>query len=178
MELVTARRRCCGAMTAGANGGLEYSPRWGCVANTAYNKTEEPPAWGLSVLRQPKLPPARRPRSWIEMENLLASGHRVQTWSKVERQHFRVLPFCVSPLPSGKLVRIGTLFYIGGQIMAQARTSYHKEVKTASFQGRTITVENLTPILAPKVRDKRKREIETGLYSVFRKYAPGRAEMR
>ena len=41
-----------------------------------------------------------------------------------------------------------------------------------------ITVENLTPILAPKVRDKRKREIETGLYSVFRKYAPGRAEMR
>ena len=30
--------------------------------------------------------------------------------------------------------------------MAQARTSYHKEVKTASFQGRTITVENLTPI--------------------------------
>ena len=62
--------------------------------------------------------------------------------------------------------------------MAQTRTSYHKEVKTASFQGRTITVENLTSILAPKVRDKRKREIETGLYSVFRKYAPGRAEMR
>jgi len=23
-----------------ANGGLEYSPRWGCVANTAYNKTK------------------------------------------------------------------------------------------------------------------------------------------
>ena len=67
---------------------------------------------------------------------------------------------------------------IGGQIMAQTRPSYHKEVKTASFQGRMITVENLTPILAPKVRDKRKREIETGLYSVFRKYAPGRAEMR
>ena len=64
-------------------------------------------------------------------------------WSKVERQHFRVLPFCVSPPASGKLVRIGTPFYIGGQIMAQTRTSYHKEVKTASFQGRTITVENL-----------------------------------
>ena len=40
MELVTARRRCCGAMTAGATGGLEYSLRWGCVANTAYNKTK------------------------------------------------------------------------------------------------------------------------------------------
>ena len=34
------------------------------------------------------------------------------------------------------------------------------------------------PILAPKVRDRRKREIEAGLYPVFRKYAPGRAEMR
>ena len=62
--------------------------------------------------------------------------------------------------------------------MPHTRTNYHREVKTASFQGRTITVENLTSILAPKVRNKRKREIEAGLYTVFRKYAPGRAEMR
>ena len=62
--------------------------------------------------------------------------------------------------------------------MPHTRTSYHKELKTASLQGRTITVENLTPILAPKVRNRRKREIEAGLYTVFRKYAPGRAEMR
>ena len=62
--------------------------------------------------------------------------------------------------------------------MPHTRTSYHREVKTASFQGRTITVENLTPILTLKVRDKRKQEIEAGLYTVFRKYAPGRAEMR
>ena len=61
--------------------------------------------------------------------------------------------------------------------MTEARVGYHKEVKTASFQGKSITVENLTPILAPKVRDKRKREIEAGLYTVFRKYAPGRAQM-
>ena len=62
--------------------------------------------------------------------------------------------------------------------MPHTRTNYHREVKTASFQGRTITVENLTPILAPKVRNRRKREIEAGLYTVFCKYAPGRAEMR
>ena len=62
--------------------------------------------------------------------------------------------------------------------MPHTRTNYHREVKTASFQGRTITVDNLTPILAPKVRNRRKREIEAGLYTVFRKYAPGRAEMR
>ena len=46
--------------------------------------------------------------------------------------------------------------------MPHTRTSYHREVKTASLQGRTITVENLTPILAPKVRNRRKREIEAG----------------
>lgn len=62
--------------------------------------------------------------------------------------------------------------------MPHTRTNYHREVKTASFQGRTITVENLTPILAPKVRNKRKREIEAGLYIVFHKNTPGRAEMR
>ena len=43
--------------------------------------------------------------------------------------------------------------------MAETRISYHKEVKTASFQGRTITLENLTPILSPKAQDKRKREM-------------------
>ena len=62
--------------------------------------------------------------------------------------------------------------------MTNTRISYHKEVKTAPFQGKTITVENLTPILSPKARDKRKREIEGCLYEVFVKYAPGRAELR
>ena len=62
--------------------------------------------------------------------------------------------------------------------MLYTRTNYHREVQMASLQGLTITVENLTPILAPEVRNRRKREIEAGLYTVFRKYAPGRAEMR
>ena len=59
----------------------------------------------------------------------------------------------------------------------EARVGYHKEVKTASFQGKSITVENLTPMLSPRARDKRKREIESCLYEVFVKYAPGRAQM-
>lgn len=58
--------------------------------------------------------------------------------------------------------------------MTETRAAYHKEVKTASFQGKSITVENLTPVLSPKARDKRKREIESCLYEVFVKYAPGR----
>lgn len=57
--------------------------------------------------------------------------------------------------------------------MAETRITYHKEVKTASFQGRPITLENLTPILSPKAQDKRKREIESCLFEVFIKYAPG-----
>ena len=61
--------------------------------------------------------------------------------------------------------------------MAETRITYHKEVKTASFQGRPITLENLTPILSPKAQDKRKREIESCLFEVFIKYAPGRAQM-
>lgn len=59
--------------------------------------------------------------------------------------------------------------------MTQTRVTFHKEITTAPFQGKTITVENLTPILSPKARDKRKREIEGCLYEVFAKYAPGRA---
>ena len=69
------------------------------------------------------------------------------------------------------------LIFIGGFQMTEARVGYHKEVKTASFQGKSITVENLTPMLSPKARDKRKREIESCLYEVFVKYAPGRAQM-
>ncbi len=61
--------------------------------------------------------------------------------------------------------------------MGQSRISYHKETTTTHFQGKMITLENLTPILSPKVRDKRKREIEGCLYQVFIKYAPGRAQL-
>ena len=63
--------------------------------------------------------------------------------------------------------------------MTETRVGYRKEVKTASFQGKSITVENLTPMLSPRARDKRKRkrEIESCLYEVFVKYAPGRAQM-
>ena len=44
--------------------------------------------------------------------------------------------------------------------MTEVRVGYHKEVKTMSFQGKSITVENLTPMLSPRARDKRKRELK------------------
>ena len=36
---------------------------------------------------------------------------------------------------------------------------------------RTITIKNLTPILPPKEREQRKREVEQKLFDVFSKYA-------
>ena len=53
----------------------------------------------------------------------------------------------------------------------QAQGKYESEVRTAVLGNRTITVENLTPVLPQQERDKRNREIEQRLFDVFRKYA-------
>jgi hypothetical protein len=47
---------------------------------------------------------------------------------------------------------------------------FESEVKTVPFGNGTITVENLTPVLSQKDKEKRKREIETRLFDVFSKY--------
>ncbi len=54
--------------------------------------------------------------------------------------------------------------------MVQNHVAYRKETRSAHFQGQPIVIENLTPILAPKAREKRKKEIEKSLYDVFSKY--------
>lgn len=53
--------------------------------------------------------------------------------------------------------------------MVQSVT-YHRETKSVPFQGKTIVLESLTPILSPKEKEKRKKEIERCLYEVFSKY--------
>jgi hypothetical protein len=60
----------------------------------------------------------------------------------------------------------------------QNAVEYKSEVKTVPFSGRTITVENLTPILTAKEREKRKREIEQRLFDVFSKYRTRTASPR
>ena len=47
---------------------------------------------------------------------------------------------------------------------------YESEVKTVPFGDGTIRIENLTPILSQKDKEKRSREIEGRLYEVFSKY--------
>ncbi|MCC8123276.1 MAG: hypothetical protein LIO58_07030 [Oscillospiraceae bacterium] len=56
----------------------------------------------------------------------------------------------------------------------QTQVKYQSEIKTATMGDRTITIENLTPILPPKEREKRKQEIEQRLFNVFSKYADNR----
>ncbi len=53
--------------------------------------------------------------------------------------------------------------------MTQAVT-YQRETKSVPFQGKTIVLENLTPVLSPKEKEQRKKEIERRLYEVFSKY--------
>ena len=57
-------------------------------------------------------------------------------------------------------------------LQKQNTGQYKSEVKTIPFgsKGKTITIENLTPVLSSKEREKRKKEIEKGLFNVFRKY--------
>lgn len=60
----------------------------------------------------------------------------------------------------------------------QNAVEYKSEVKTVPFGDKTITVENLTPVLTPKEKEKRKREIEQRLFDVFSKYRTGTASKR
>ena len=53
----------------------------------------------------------------------------------------------------------------------QTQPKYQSEVTTVVMGERTITIKNLTPILPPKERETRKREVEQKLFDVFSKYA-------
>ena len=53
--------------------------------------------------------------------------------------------------------------------MVQAVT-YQSDKQSVYFQAKLIVLENLTPILSPEEKKKRKREIENNLYDIFSKY--------
>ena len=52
----------------------------------------------------------------------------------------------------------------------QTQARYESEIKTVSYGSGTIRIENLTPILSQKDREKRRCEIEARLFDVFIKY--------
>ena len=51
---------------------------------------------------------------------------------------------------------------------------YKKETEIVTFQGKEITLENLSPIFTPEQEAAKRREPEQQLYDVFRKYADKR----
>ena len=53
--------------------------------------------------------------------------------------------------------------------MVQAVT-YQSDKQSVYFQGKLIVLENLTSVLSPEEKKKRKREIENNLYDIFSKY--------
>ena len=53
--------------------------------------------------------------------------------------------------------------------MVQAVT-YQSDKQSVYFQGKHIVLENLTPVLSPEEKKKRKREIENNPYDIFSKY--------
>lgn len=53
----------------------------------------------------------------------------------------------------------------------QTQVQYRSEIRTVTNGGRAITIENLIPILPPKERERRRREVEKRLFDVLIKYA-------
>ena len=51
---------------------------------------------------------------------------------------------------------------------------YKKETEIVTFQGKEITLENLSPVFTPEQEAAKRRELEQQLYEVFRKYADKR----
>ena len=51
---------------------------------------------------------------------------------------------------------------------------YKKETEIVTFQGKEITLENLSPVFTPEQEAAKRQELEQQLYDVFRKYADRR----
>ena len=59
-----------------------------------------------------------------------------------------------------------------GDLISNIR--YKKEIEIVTFQGKEITLENLSPVFTPEQEAAKRRELEQQLYEVFRKYADKR----
>ena len=60
------------------------------------------------------------------------------------------------------------------RVICISHIRYKKETEVVTFQGKEITLENLSPVFAPEQEAAKRRELEQQLYEVFRKYADKR----
>ena len=59
-----------------------------------------------------------------------------------------------------------------GDLISNIR--YKKEIEIVTFQGKEITLENLSPVFTPEQEVAKRRELEQRLAEGFRKYADKR----
>ena len=71
---------------------------------------------------------------------------------------------------SDKRETVGINLYGKGRFSMVQAVTYQSDKQSVYFQGKLIVLENLTPVLSPEEKKKRKREIENNLYDIFSKY--------
>ena len=100
----------------------------------------------------------------------MTSGHVGPKLGKAQRAAPSGVPFFdVSPF--GQEGDWSALTYTGkGRFSMVQAVTYQSDKQSVYFQGKLIVLENLTPILSPEEKKKRKREIENNPYDIFSKY--------
>ena len=98
------------------------------------------------------------------------SGHVGPKLGKAQRAAPSGVPFFdVSPF--GQEGDWSALTYTGkGRFSMVQAVTYQSDKQSVYFQGKLIVLENLTPVLSPEEKKKRKREIENNPYDIFSKY--------
>ena len=92
----------------------------------------------------------------------------VPKWRKLKGRHLRVPSFDFSP--QDKRETLANTPILKRRFSMTQAVTYQRETKSVPFQGKTIVLESLTPVLSPKEKEQRKKEIERRLYDVFSKY--------
>ena len=105
-------------------------------------------------------------RRVVALQSVLTSGHIGPKWRKLKGRHLRVPSFDISP--QDKRETLASTPILKRRFPMTQAVTYQRETKSVPFQGKTIVLESLTPVLSPKEKEQRKKEIERRLYDVFR----------
>ena len=95
--------------------------------------------------------------------------------AKVKKQYILFAVLAMSIYILGEAVNITRILKeLGEKSKLISNIRYKKEIEIVTFQGKEITLENLSPVFTPEQEAAKRRELEQQLYEVFRKYADKR----
>ena len=95
--------------------------------------------------------------------------------AKVKKQYILFAVLAMSIYILGEAVNITRILKeLGEKSKLISNIRYKKETEVVTFQGKEITLENLSPVFTPEQEAAKRRELEQQLYEVFRKYADKR----